>query len=292
MCRFVFYHGPSLLLSSLLTEPAHSLIRQSFAATDREEPLNGDGFGVAWYAPEITREPAAFRMITPAWNDRNLMDLARVVKSRTVLAHVRAATQVRAVNEANCHPFRSGPFAFMHNGDVGGFTHFRRKLVERLSDRAFEEIEGSTDSEHAFALLLDELGHADVPSPFALFDAVERTIDTLVALSAEFGRGEASYLNFAVTNGECAVVTRFTTLEDYDGESLYVHRGRRYVCDGGVCRMVAPDESGGAVIVSSERLSDDPGWEVVPRNHAVVVSDGGAAFRALSVTSRSLRRAA
>jgi len=283
MCRFVFYHGPPLLLSALLTEPRHSLIRQSFQSAERSEPLNGDGFGVAWYAPEVSAEPATFKMITPAWNDRNLVDLARVVKSRTILAHVRAATQVRAVSEANCHPFRSGPWAFMHNGDVGGFHRIRRALMRQLSDRAFDVIEGTTDTEHAFALFLDEVGHRPTRDVEELFAALTRTMARLVALAAEHAPGEPSYLNLAVTDGVHSVVTRYTTEDGYAGESLYVDRGRRYVCENGACRMVAPDDAGGAVIVSSEPLSDDPGWEAVPRNHAVLIDGRDVELRPLAL---------
>ena len=281
MCRFVFDQGPELRMSALLTEPAHSLIKQSYASEDRVEPLNGDGFGVAWYTPDLGAEPAAFRMITPAWNDRNLTQLARAVTSPTILAHVRAATQVRAINEANCHPFCSGPFAFMHNGDVGGFQRFRRELLASLSDRAFAAIEGSTDSEHAFAVFLDEIGHRPAASPAELAGAVERTIARLNELNARHG-GEPSYLNLAVTDGRHAVITRYTTEEGYPGESLYVDRGHRYVCDDGRCRMVAPDDAGGAVIVSSERLSPDSSWESVPPNHAVLVGAGAAELRRIA----------
>ena len=56
-------------------------------------------------------EPAVFRSITPAWNNRNLQNLARVVASDCILAHVRAATQSSGVNEANCHPFRWRPLS-------------------------------------------------------------------------------------------------------------------------------------------------------------------------------------
>jgi predicted glutamine amidotransferase len=38
-----------------------------------------------------------------------------------------------------------------------------------------------------------------------------------------------------------------------------------------MCRMIDPEGQGGAVIVSSEPLSEDPGWTVVPRNHQVVI---------------------
>ena len=96
----MLYLGPETRLSSLIIEPTHSLIRQSTHSLEREEPLNGDGFGIGWYARDHTTEPAVFRSITPAWNNRNLQNLARVVTSDCVLAHVRAATQSSGVNEA------------------------------------------------------------------------------------------------------------------------------------------------------------------------------------------------
>jgi len=153
MCRFILYLGPSIYLSSLVTEPRNSLIHQSFKAEERAEPLNGDGFGVAWYALEHSTEPALLRSITPAWNNANLFSIARLVKSHCVLAHVRAASQQRSVSEANCHPFVWGRWSFMHNGDVGGFHEIRRALLATLSDRAFDAIGGGTDSEHLFAPL-------------------------------------------------------------------------------------------------------------------------------------------
>jgi ergothioneine biosynthesis protein EgtC len=270
MCRFVFYHGPPIRIASLVTEPSHSLIRQSVQAKEREEPLNGDGFGLAWYVPRLDVEPGLFRSVTPAWSNANLHDLARVVESPCILAHVRAATQVRAVSESNCHPFTKGRLAMMHNGDLGGFASLRRALLERLSDAAFDGIDGSTDSEHLFALFVDALGNDESETDSAvLAGALRRSFATALELSRESGSGEDSYLNVAATNGLCAVVSRFTTQPDYEGESLYLHSGLRYICVDGACHMVAPDEHGAAVIVSSEPLSDDPGWQPVPRNHLV-----------------------
>ena len=60
MCRFTFYMGPPIRMSTLVTEPSNSLIHQSVHARQREEPLNGDGFGVAWYLPKLSPEPAVF----------------------------------------------------------------------------------------------------------------------------------------------------------------------------------------------------------------------------------------
>ncbi|MBM4197708.1 MAG: class II glutamine amidotransferase [Gammaproteobacteria bacterium] len=110
MRRFTFYKGKSLALSALLTEPEHSLIHQSFEAREREEPLNGDGFGVAWYSPGHD-EPALFRSATPAWSNQNLRELARVSESPCVLAHVRAATEGLQVGERRSMPTASTPTA-------------------------------------------------------------------------------------------------------------------------------------------------------------------------------------
>lgn len=277
MCRFLLYQGPVLRMSSLITEPEHSLIHQSVHASEREEPLNGDGFGVAWYAPELDARPALFRSVTPAWNNQNLLQLARVVTSPAILAHVRAATQVRSISEANCHPFTCGEYAFMHNGDVGGFSRIRRTLLSELSDGAFATIQGGTDSEHAFALLLEHLP-AKAATVEELVAGVRATIRRLLALVARLAPGTPSYLNFAVSNGKVSVVTRFTDHPTYPGESLHLHRGKRYVCEDGVCRMVSPGTAGTAVILSSESLSGDPGWETVPPNHLVAI-DGDCSVR-------------
>ncbi len=270
MCRFTFYHGPTMRLSALVTEPENSLIHQSFASRERREPLNGDGFGVAWYAQHGA--PGRFRSVTPAWNNANLLSLAGVVQSTCVLAHVRAATQIRSVSEANCHPFVSGRYAFMHNGDLGGFARVRRALLARLSDASFQMVGGQTDTEHLFGLVLDRLAGGDPKGGVEhLARALREALEEALALVERYAPGEPSYLNLVLTNGEVAVASRFTTDESYDGESLYWNSGKRYVCDGGVCRMLAPDLEGGAVLVSSEPLSEDPGWEKVPRNHLLVI---------------------
>lgn len=276
MCRFTLYVGPPITLCSLITEPTHSLIHQSFESREREEPLNGDGFGVAWYAPSISPQPATFRSISPAWSNRNLRELCRVTRTHCALAHVRAATRGLPVTETNCHPFTSGPFAFMHNGDVAGFERLRRRIIADLSDDAFHAVFGTTDSEHLFAMFLDE--HAALGSNGSttetLAEALERTLQRLVRLTREAGIDQSCYLNIAVADGRHAVASRCSTDSRGRADSLYVHTGRRYVCEGGVCRMIAPtDGAGPTVIISSEPLSDDPGWTEVPVNHLVIVGE-------------------
>ena len=92
MCRFALYlGGPPLGLDALLTRPVNSIIRQSFQNREREEPLNGDGFGLGWYDTEHT-DPGLYREVRPAWSDENLRHLCRHIRSHLFFAHVRAST--------------------------------------------------------------------------------------------------------------------------------------------------------------------------------------------------------
>lgn len=261
MCRFALYLGSEITVSSLVTEPSNSLIHQSFHSHEREEPLNGDGFGVAWYVPEMTDKPALFRSVSPAWSDQNLRHIARVTSSRCILAHVRAATPGLPVHQLNCHPFSSGCFAFMHNGRIGGFGEIRRRMLARLTDDAFRIIAGSTDSEHLFALFVDHHRRlADREPMDRIVAALVAAVRKVEELRREAGIEQSSLLNLAVTDGERAVVTRYTSGDPAKANSLYLHTGRRYVCEDRICRMTPDDrEVRGAVIVSSERLSEDAG---------------------------------
>lgn len=271
MCRFVYYQGQPLHLSALLTEPSNSLIHQSFHSHERVEPLNGDGFGVAWYR-EDDAEPALFKSVSPAWSNENLRELARVVTSRTVLAHVRAASPGFGVSNANSHPFRSGQLTFMHNGNLGGFTSFRRVLLNELSDRSFAEIRGNTDSEHFFALIVDCIRRQESRlDAERLETALEQALGKALALRSSFSADQHFYLNCVLADGRTAVACRFTTDAPQNANSLYTHFGKRYGCAGGNAHL-RPCETGlASVLVASEPLTEDWDWNPVPVGQLVTI---------------------
>ena len=100
--------------------------------------------------------------------------------------------------------------------------------------------------------------------------ALDRTIVRVINLVREHGGGASSYLNCAVSDGDNAVVSRFTDDEKHPPESLYYFLGDLYpraeidqTSEKGV------DER--AVIVSSERLTADPAWEPLPPNFMTVL---------------------
>jgi glutamine amidotransferase len=276
------YLGPPIQLSELVTRPSNSIIHQSYDAKERAEPLNGDGFGVAWYVPELRPEPAVFKSVSPAWNNINLHNLAPVTRSSCLLAHVRAATPGLPVTQFNCHPFVRERFAFMHNGNVGGFPHLRRQLRESLSDAAYEGIQGSTDSEHVLALLSDHWAAIDEPKPLErASEALRRTIVALEQLRREHGIDEPSYLNLAITDGSMAMASRYVTPGAGSPHSLHYARGSLRV-EEGEGKVVDSGWQEQAVLVASEPLGDRERWETVPPNHLLLIDEaGGVELRSL-----------
>ena len=76
-----------------------------------------------------------------------------------------------------------------------------------------------------------------------------------------------------MADGERAVVSRYISRDPDKANSLYLHSGGHYVCEGGVCQMVPASKSNHAVIVASEPLSDDSGWQGIAPNHRAVVHE-------------------
>jgi len=273
MCRFLCYRGREILLSDLLYKPANSLIRQSFKAKGRTEPLNGDGFGVGWYTSEISSTPCVFAGLTPAWSNQNLRRLSEHVKSTCLFAHVRAASPGMRVSAANCHPFQHGRFLWMHNGGIRDFWKIKRRLRASLPDHLYHSIEGTTDSEHAFAVFLHFLGDLHQPRTAAeLGSALVATIRQLEQWVAEAGIHEPSFCNFAVTDGQSVATVRYVSDPTLKPHSLYFSTGGKYKCDNGSCRFVECNADDKSIIVASERLTtnaDD--WFRVAPNHVLMI---------------------
>ncbi|MDO4705322.1 class II glutamine amidotransferase [Allofranklinella schreckenbergeri] len=111
------------------------------------------------------------------------------IKSTNVIAHIRKATQ-GVVSLPNCHPFVrelwGNYWVFAHNGDL---KDFRPRLHSH-----FHPV-GTTDSEHAFCWIMQELAksHAGVPS------VPELTL-TLRELAERIARHGT--FNFLLSNGD------------------------------------------------------------------------------------------
>jgi glutamine amidotransferase len=273
MCRLLAYMGTPIIIDKLLYQPKNSLVNQSINAREIEEPLNGDGFGIGWYVPEVNYEPVTFVSVNPAWSNRNLKNLAPKIRTNCFIAHVRAAS-VGEVSESNCHPFQYKNLLMVHNGGVENFGLIKRKIREPLSDELYNWIKGQTDSEHIFAYMLNHLFKSGKAiSPESVMEAFEKTFADLRKMMAEVGIKDAAYLNMCVTNGLFFVAARYVTDPNEEPLTLYHSEGGRYVVEDGVSHMVAPEDDDQAVLVVSEKLTDEAHWTLIPPNHFVVVEN-------------------
>lgn len=291
MCRLLAYKGAPIILDKLLYQPKNSLIHQSFDAKEIEEPLNGDGFGVGWYVPELGDDPAVFVSTLPAWSNRNLKLLAPKIKSPCLFAHVRAAS-FGDTSEANCHPFRYGRFMMMHNGSIEGFDQIKRQMRRSLSDEIYGWVHGQTDSEHFFAFFLDRMRQKGDDYEIAdIADALHDAIDEVEALKRQHKIKDATYLNTVVTDGRYMVGTRFLAQPEVPEDeplTLYFSEGSRYECEDGVCRMIKAEPGERAVLVVSEKLTSlRQDWKKVPDNHMILVDeDSQVSFRPVQVNKK------
>ncbi|AVP56456.1 class II glutamine amidotransferase [Pulveribacter suum] len=146
-----------------------------------------DGWGIAFFEGQGVRHFVDHARAL----DSPVAELIRryPIKSCNVIAHIRKATQ-GAVQLANCHPFVrelwGHYWVFAHNGDL---KDFRPRLHGH-----FHPV-GSTDSEHAFCWLMQELSksHAGLP-PVQELTLTLRELAGHIAPQGTF--------NFLLSNGQ------------------------------------------------------------------------------------------
>jgi predicted glutamine amidotransferase len=269
MCRWLAYSGAPVLLDDLLYKPKNSLVVQSLHSQLGAETTNGDGFGVGWYGDRAT--PGVFRSIEPAWNDRNLRELAGQISSRRVFAHIRASTG-SPVQQTNCHPFRHGRWLMMHNGFIGGLSQVRRDLALAVDPSLFPAIEGTTDTELLFHLALTHGLEEDPPA------AMARAVGLVEAIGRRRGVQFPIQMTVATTDGDTTWAFRYSS----EGRS----RSLFHSTDVSTLRDQYPDNpvlhelSEDARLVVSEPLGDLYGaWREVPESTCVVVHGGGEELR-------------
>ena len=262
--------------------------------------FNVDGFGVAWYTSAraefnkgIGKRPAVYKASRPPTNDPN----------------IRAATAT-AVTPVNNHPFIFGRHSIMHNGTIADFIKIKKQLVDLIDDDVYTSLQGSTDSEHLAALYMTFLTkynkEAGTKTPSksstsnpaswehqypatAMADALRDTFVTIITLQQrilDINTVEANSLNVAVTDGEQLVAFRFRNHQIEQPPSLYystqagVTLNRKYPDHpNGVENPHAfkkREEHGKHIIVASEPTTyKQAEWELIPKNHGVVVDVKG-----------------
>jgi len=264
MCRWLAYSGDPILAEDLLFRPVHSLIDQSLHSRMGVTTTNGDGFGMGWYGEDPI--PAVFKAIEPAWNDRNLRELAGHIRTGLLLAHIRASTGT-PVQRSNCHPFRFDRWLFMHNGSITDFHEVKRDLILAIDPSLYPDIEGSTDSETLFFLALT-FGLMDDPPK-----AVERAVGLVEDVGHRHGIEHPIQMTLAISDGSSIWAFRYS--------SAGTSRSLFYSTDVVALRRLHPEVpvlrtlSDEARLVVSEPLGDLEGaWNEVPESSWGVVRAG------------------
>ncbi|HEX2362945.1 MAG TPA: class II glutamine amidotransferase [Jiangellaceae bacterium] len=264
MCRWLAYSGQPVLLEELLYRPTHSLIDQSLHSRMGAETTNGDGFGIGWYGSAST--PAVFHSVEPAWNERNLRELAGHVTAPLVFAHVRASTG-GAIQQTNCHPFRHGRWLWMHNGFLAEFARVKRDLVLEVDPALYPEIEGSTDTEVFFHLALTYGLEDDPPA------AVERAVGLIEEVGRVRGVEHPIQMTVATTDGERIWAFRYSS--EGRSRSLFFSTDLRRLQALHPENPVLAGLSEGTRLIVSEPLGDLAGaWNEVPESSWGVIQPG------------------
>ena len=238
MCRHLAYLGPQATLGSVLTGPPYGLLRQSWAPRQqRHGTVNADGFGVGWYA-DGDPVPARYRRAVPMWGDPSFADLARVTRTRALLAAVRSATDGTAQGESAAAPYAAGQWLFSHNGRLDGWPAATAGLAASLPAVDLLALEARTDSALAWALVHRRLRDGESPA-----DALAGTVADLDAA------GVTGRFNFLLTNGTAIAATAA-------GDTLCYRQGP------------------GQVVVASEPSDDEPGWRTVPDRSVLTARPG------------------
>lgn len=302
MCRVVGYIGHPTSPETILYETDNSLVVQAHLP-QMTMSLNLAGFGmVAWDDSSLhPDEPFVYRSTTLPVYDRNLRSLARKIRARCLIAHVRGAmlSQESIVSEQNLHPFRfpGARVVFAHNGHLREFGTMRSALADHIRPELAVEITGTTDTEWLYALVLSQLANPwGEPEADELLEAIEKTLMIVRQVRNQHGIDTSSPVNLFATTGRYLVATRFTFdygwyppddpyLEiDLPYTSLWYTLGGRWAEQDGIWEMIG--DGAGSFMIASEPLTRNTStWLEVPEYSIM-----SATFRnsAIETTSREL----
>jgi len=241
----------------------------------REHP---HGWGIAYY---LTGEPEPHRIrsVESAHTDDRFERVSEFLTSNAVVAHVRKAT-VGELSIENTHPFKYEGWVFCHNGTLFGFEEVKDVIHQRVNPRFLPMLQGSTDSETLFYLvltMLEELG-VDLSSPPDRFpDELNEKLGHLMGwlrdLCEKTGADEReAMMNFVLTNGKLVLANRFNG-------GLNFSTQKRRCADFDICPVVdkvcfGPRRTGVRhthVLIASDPTSADDVWEEIPNRGFLTV---------------------
>ena len=227
---------------------------------------NADGWGLGWYPDQslaVAKEPVK-------WGQSKLTGFLEGyagLQARLYIAHVRHKTTGGEPTHADTHPFRrelgGRDYCFAHNGALAA-------TALELPLGRFRPV-GSTDSEHAFCHLLDEVARR------------EDALDTEAAWQWLHGKLSAmnrlGKLNCLLSDGR-----RLFCYHDAAGwkgltfRKVYLAEGGvRHFADAAVEVEVAGEAFNHGVVVATQPLSGS-GWHPFQKAELIVLEEGRMRF--------------
>lgn len=255
MCRLFALHAGDRDVSAdfwLLGAP-DSIARQS--------EINADGYGLA--ALTAKRGMILIRNPVEAAGDSAYQAVAQRLVAAEMVVHLRYAN-TGGTSLVNTHPFTQDGRAFAHNGVVGDLD----RIEERLgANRAM--VMGETDSERFFALITLAIRDAGGDVRAGISAAVREVVEEYELFSLNFVLGELGNI-WAFRYPENNPLLLFRRgAGGPSGNAQLDHSDST-----GMLRMRSDDAAEAPlVVISSEQISNEPGWEEIASGELVHVGE-------------------
>ncbi|BBZ50618.1 ergothioneine biosynthesis protein EgtC [Mycobacterium heidelbergense] len=153
MCRHLGWLGADVTVSSLVLDPPHGLLVQSYAPRRQKHGLmNADGWGIGFFDRSLEGDtPRRWRSQAPLWGDVSFGSVAPALRSHCVVAAVRSASVGMPIEASATAPFTDGRWLLSHNGIVD-------RAVLPLTSSAESACDSAILAATIFARGLDALG--------------------------------------------------------------------------------------------------------------------------------------
>jgi glutamine amidotransferase len=245
MCRLFALHAGErdVAVQFWLLDAPTSIARQS--------ERNADGYGMA--ALTARRGMVLIRNPVQASEDPAYQHVARRLDAAEMLVHLRYAS-TGEVSLVNTHPFSQDGRFFAHNGVVGDLDRIEARLGP---NRAM--VMGDTDSERYFALITLAIREAGGDVRAGITAGVREMVSEYELYSLNFVLGEIGHIwafrypehnPLHLQRRRAGGRTGTEPLDDADAAGTL----RLHSDDGAVAPLV---------VIASERISDEPGWEEI-----------------------------
>lgn len=254
MCRLfgLYANKPVNVRFSFYSSPV-----SSFSELSKRNP---DGWGIAWLN---ARRWKVFKEPLDLYSSEKAYRLIQRVYGRIMVSHIRYATHGELRRE-NTHPWLYKDWVFAHNGVI-----YDANRVEEMLGDEYRDLEGETDSEIFFHLLVQEITFKGDP-----VEGVRSAIGKLVGSGVYFAS-----LNFIASDGVKLYALRYAEeLPDYY-TLYYIKRPTPGLelshLSQATRQLITTKLSSGekAVIVASEPMSDEYHWRLIPNKNLLIIDE-------------------